>query len=411
MIAEILGVGTELLLGDIANTNAQFLSKALAALGITVYGHTAVGDNPVRLHAALEHAFGKADMVVACGGLGPTQDDITKEVSAAYFGKKMIVDEPSWQAIQHRFAGRDLPENVIRNAQVPEDSILLPNHHGSAPGVCLEQNGKLLILLPGPPHELEPMFMKYAVPFLRKKTDLIFVSRTLKIVGVGESRVETVLRDLIDAQTNPTIAPYANLTEMALRITAAASKETTAHKLIDPVAKEIYNRLGRHIYGEDNECLAQVILTALKRQGQTLAIAESCTGGLLTSAFVDIPGSSIVLLEGAITYSNKAKIARLGVPEEMLAVYGAVSPQTAAAMAEGIARTSGADIGISTTGIAGPDGGTEDKPIGLVYVGLHIKGKGTKTKELRLIGDRNEIRARAVASALDILRLEALSSH
>ena len=169
MIAEILGVGTELLLGDIANTNAQFLSKALAALGITVYGHTAVGDNSARLGAAFEHAFGKADMVVACGGLGPTQDDITKEVSAAYFGRQMVVDEPSWQAIQQRFAGRKLPENVIRNAQVPEGSVLFPNHHGSAPGVCLEQDGKILILLPGPPHELEPMFNNMRFLFYAKK--------------------------------------------------------------------------------------------------------------------------------------------------------------------------------------------------------------------------------------------------
>jgi len=250
------------------------------------------------------------------------------------------------------------------------------------------------------------MFMKYAVPFLRKKTDLIFVSRTLKIVGVGESRVETVLRDIIDTQTNPTIAPYAKLTEVALRITASAPEETAAQKLIAPVAKEIYNRLGQHIYGEDDECLAGVILAALERQDQTLAIAESCTGGLLTSAFVDVPGSSTVLLEGTVTYGNKAKTTRLGVSDEILTAHGAVSAQTAAAMAEGIARTSGACVGISTTGIAGPEGGTHDKPIGLVYIGLHIAGKGTQSKELRLIGDRNEIRAKAVVGALDLLRLE-----
>jgi len=404
MIAEVLGVGTELLLGDIANTNAQFLSKALAGLGISVYGHTAVGDNPARLRAALNHAFTKADIVVACGGLGPTQDDITKEVSAQYFGRQMIVDEPSWQAIQRRFEGRELPDSVIRNATVPEGSTLLPNHHGSAPGVCIEQDGKTLILLPGPPHELEPMFMKYAVPFLRQKTDLVFLSRTLKIVGVGESTVETMLKDIIDTQTNPTIAPYAKLTEVALRITASAPDEAAAKQLIDPVAKEIYSRLGRHIYGEDDDCLAQAILHILENQGQTLAIAESCTGGLLTSAIVDIPGSSKVLQESVITYSNEAKITRLGIPRELIKAHGAVSPQTAAAMAEGIAKTSGTGIGISTTGIAGPEGGTKEKPIGLVYIGLHIKG-ATHTKELRLIGDRNEIRNRAVVGALDMLRL------
>ena len=403
MIAEVLGIGTELLLGDIANTNAQFLSRQLAGLGITVYGHTAVGDNPDRLSAALAHAFSKADMVVACGGLGPTLDDITKEVSAAYFGKEMVLHEDSWQAIQRRFAGRNLPENVKRNAMVPEGCSIFPNSHGSAPGVCLEEDGKILILLPGPPHELEPMFKEHAVPFLRKKTNVAFVSRSLKIVGIGESQVETVLQDLIDTQTNPTIAPYASLTEVVLRITAAAKDEIAALRLIDPVAAQIYDRIGPHIYGEGDACMADIILRKLESHGHTLAIAESCTGGLLTSAFVDIPGSSKVLREGAITYSNAAKTARLGVPEDLLVAYGAVSPQTAAAMAEGIAKTSGAAIGISTTGIAGPEGGTADKPVGLVYVGLYIEGS-TQTKELRLIGHRNEIRARAVVSAMDMLR-------
>ncbi|MCL2571292.1 MAG: competence/damage-inducible protein A [Defluviitaleaceae bacterium] len=403
MVAEILGVGTELLLGDIANTNAQFLSKVLAGLGISVYGHTAVGDNPTRLHAALIYAFSKADTVVACGGLGPTQDDITKDVAASYFDKELVVDDASWEAIKRRFAGRDIPENAIRNAMVPEGCTILPNNHGSAPGICLEENGKILILLPGPPHELEPMFMEYAVPFLRQKTNLAFVSRTLKIVGLGESRVETLLQDLIEAQTNPTIAPYAKLTEVALRITASAYKEEAARKLMEPIAEEIYNRLGSHIYGEDNDCMAKIILDKLEAQGQTLAIAESCTGGLLTSAFVDILGSSGVLLEGAVTYSNKAKISRLGVPEGTIAVEGAVSHHTAADMAKGIALTSGASIGLSTTGIAGPGGGTPEKPVGLVYFGLYINGM-TYTHERRLIGDRNEIRARAVVSAIDILR-------
>jgi len=322
-----------------------------------------------------------------------------------YFGREMVLCEDSWQAIQKRFAGRKLPENVKRNAMVPEGSMLFPNNHGSAPGVCIEQDGKILILLPGPPHELKPMFIQHAVPFLREKTSLAFVSRTLKIVGIGESQVETILNDLIEAQTNPTIAPYANLTEVALRITASAPDEAAARKLIDPMATEIYNRLGQHIYGEGDACMAEIILKQLDAQNQTLAIAESCTGGLLTSAFVDIPGSSSVLQEGAVTYNNTAKTMRLGVPEDMLASYGAVSPQVAAAMAEGVAHTSGTSIGISTTGIAGPGGGTDVKPVGLVYIGLHIKGKATETKELQLIGDRNEIRTRAVMTALDMLRL------
>ena len=404
MIAEVLGIGTELLLGDIANTNAQFLSRELAVLGITVYGHTAVGDNGQRLSAALKHAFSKADMVVACGGLGPTQDDITKEVAAEYFGKEMVLHEPSWQAIKTRFGDRVLPDNVIRNAMVPEGCTILPNNHGSAPGVLMEEGGKLLILLPGPPNELEPMFTDYAIPFLRNKTDLAFISRTLKIVGVGESNVENILRDMIDSQTNPTIAPYANVTEVSLRVTAAASDEFAAAKLLDPVIAKIYKRLGISIYGEGDASLAMIVMNLLECHGHTLAIAESCTGGLLTSAFVDLPGSSKILLEGVVTYSNQAKAARLKIPEIALYEYGAVSRQVAAAMAAGIAQTSGAKIGISTTGIAGPDGGTKAKPVGLVYIGLHIDGQDTTTHELRLIGNRNEIRKRAVVSALDILR-------
>jgi len=404
MIAEVLGIGTELLLGDIANTNAQFLSRELAGLGITVYRQSAVGDNAKRLHAALDYAFTKADMVIACGGLGPTQDDVTKEVAARYFGREMVLDEASFDAIKVRFAGRDMPENVKRNAMVPKDSILFPNSHGSAPGVCIEQEAKLMILLPGPPHELEPMFMEHVVPFLRQKTDLVFVSRRLKIIGIGESRVEEMLRDLIDAQTNPTIAPYANITEVALRITASAKDAVAANELINPVAAKIYERLGDNIYGEGDVSLAKIVMDMLKSEGHTLAIAESCTGGLLTSAFVDMPGSSDILMEGVVTYSNEAKMARLGVAEGLLKDYGAVSPQVAAAMAEGVAKSLGTSVGISTTGIAGPGGGTASKPVGLVYIGLYIAQKGTSTKELHLMGTRNEVRKRAVVNALDFIR-------
>jgi len=402
MIAEIMSIGTELLLGDIANTNTQFLSKALAELGITVYGHTTVGDNPARLRAAFEYAFSKADMVVACGGLGPTLDDITKEIAADYFDREMVVDKPSWEAIKKRFEGRNLPDNVIRNATVPKGSLLLQNHKGSAPGVCIEQNGKTLILLPGPPHELEPMFMTYAVPFLRQKTNKVFISRVIKIIGIGESNVESILQDIISSQTNPTIAPYAKLTEVALRITASGANETIAHNSIIPIKDEIYKRLNQYIYGEDDDCLAQILINKLR--GQTLSVAESCTGGLLTSAFVDIPGSSNVLKEGLITYSNESKVSRLGVSKELLVKHGAVSSQVAAAMAKGIAHASKSTIAISTTGIAGPTGGTTKKPVGLVYIGLYINGE-TITKKLQLIGDRNEIRARAVVAAMDFLRL------
>ncbi|MCL2604183.1 MAG: competence/damage-inducible protein A [Defluviitaleaceae bacterium] len=449
---EILAIGTELLLGDIANTDAQFLSRELAKLGIPVYGHTVVGDNRTRLKAALDYTFSKADMVVAVGGLGPTQDDITKEVAAEYFNRAMVLDEPSMQRIRARFANTGLPENVHKNALVPEGCRVLPNDFGSAPGVWLERDGKILVLLPGPPHELEPMFTNYAVPFLREKTSgggRVFVSRTLKFIGIGESSIETRLRDLIEAQTNPTLALYAKVWECHLRITASASCEDAAYELINPVADEIYARLGDFVYGEDGDDLAECVLRALCFRGggggcaplkaksvaatpspapgvqvetlrsddfapvrentqvlpYTLAVAESCTGGLVTAALVALPGASAVLREGLVTYGNDAKITRLGVDVALIAEHGAVSAEVAVAMAEGVAKTSGADIGLSTTGIAGPGGGTPEKPVGTVFVGLHIKGSGTKTLALKLPGERNQVRERAAMQALNFLRV------
>ena len=419
MTAEILAVGTELLLGNIVNTNARFLSRELAGLGIPVYGHTVVGDNAARLRAALTYAFTKADIVIATGGLGPTQDDITKEVAAALFGVALELHKPSWAAIQRRYIGRDLPDNVRRNAMVPAGCRVLQNDHGSAPGIILKGRvnlsacdgtgvDKLLMLLPGPPHELEPMFITYAVPFLRTKMEQIFVSRTLRVTKLGEARMENLLRDMIDAQTNPTLAPYAKLAECELRITAAAESEAAAHALIAPVVREVYARLGDNIYGEDEDSLASVVLDQLRKRGLTIACAESCTGGLLTAALVGVPGCSAVLNEAMITYSNDAKVARLGVNPALLAAHGAVSAPVAAAMAEGAARYTGADVGIAITGVAGPDGGTKDKPVGTVHVGLYIAEQRTVTQHLLLSGDRSEVRTRAVVEALDMLRRSLL---
>jgi nicotinamide-nucleotide amidase len=408
MVAEILAIGTELLLGDIANTNAQFLSRELAKMGIPVYGHAVVGDNPKRMRAAFAHAFEKADLVIATGGLGPTQDDITKDIAAEYLNVPLTLHEETWARIQNRFAGMrmTLSENNKRQAVLPEGCTVLPNDHGSAAGVLMEQDGKTLILLPGPPNELEPMFLHHAVPFLRKKTGLVFISRMIKTTGIGESLMATKLKDIIEAQSNPTVAPYARLSEAWLRLTASAVDETGAKALIEPVANEVYKRLGRHIYGENDDTLASVVLGLLLARNLTLACAESCTGGLLTSALVDVPGSSGVLKEGLVTYSNDAKKRLLGVSEEVLAAHGAVSALTAAAMAQGAAKASGTQIGLSTTGVAGPGGGTEEKPVGLVYIGLYVEGAGTETRELCLTGERNTIRRRTVVSALDFLRLK-----
>lgn len=407
MNAEILSVGTELLLGNIVNTNAAFLSQQLAGLGIAVYSQSTVGDNAERLLLQLEHSFQKSDIIIISGGLGPTQDDITKDVAAKYFGKELIMHDESLERIKIRFAGKPLPENVSRNALVPDGAKILPNDNGSAPGVVIEKGGKMLMMLPGPPHEMKPMFIDYAIPFLRSKTDRTFLSQTIKIIGLGESKVETMLKDLIDAQTNPTIAPYAKVGEVHVRLTASAADETAAKKLISPISEEIHKRLYPNVFTDDeNKELAEVVLDLLKSKNHTLATAESCTGGLIASSLVDISGCSNVFNEGLITYTNDSKINRLGIDKNLVEIYGAVSSQVAAAMAEGAAKTCGTTVGVATTGIAGPEGGTPEKPVGLVYVGLHIKTVCTITHEFKLSGNRNEVRTRAAKLALEMLRRE-----
>jgi nicotinamide-nucleotide amidase len=301
-----------------------------------------------------------------------------------------------------------LPENNKKQAFVPEGCAVLTNNNGTAPGVLIERNGKTLILLPGPPSEMEPMFLESAVPALSKKSDKTFVSRNLKIVGVGEILAEDMLKDIIRSQSNPTVAPYAKDSEVWIRITAAASDGRKANALIEPVADSIYSILGENVYGEDGDTLESVAVDLLIPYEWKLAVAESCTGGLLTSRIVNGPGASDVLIEGAVTYCNEAKVRRLGVKEETLEKYGAVSARTAAEMAEGIAETSGANVGLSTTGIAGPAGGTPEKPVGLAYIGLYIKGKGVKTIEYHSAGGRARVRSRTVTAALDFLRRELI---
>jgi len=405
MVAEILSVGTELLLGNIVDTNAAFLSQELAGLGVSVFRETTVGDNHKRLFCALKNAFKSADVVIISGGLGPTQDDITKEVAAEYFGRGLVLHQESLERIKARFAARrrELPISTDRNAIIPEDSLVLPNDNGSAPGVVIEQDGKILILLPGPPNEMIPMFTNYVRPFLQQKSGKVFVSRTLKIIGIGESQVESMLMDLINVQTNPTIAPYAKIWDCHVRLTASAQSATEAEAFIAPLAAEIHKRLDPHIYSDNDATLPEIVVVLLQKQNCTLAIAESCTGGLIMSELVSVAGCSSVFLEGLCTYSNEAKTARLGVPAALIEKHGAVSAEVAAVMAEGVAKTAGATIGISTTGIAGPDGGTAEKPVGLVYAGLYINGE-VETVKLNIIGSRNEVRLRAAHLVMDMLR-------
>ena len=405
MEAEILAVGTEILLGDILNTNAQYLSKQLASLGIDVHFQTVVGDNEKRLTEAVNLAFSRADLIITSGGLGPTEDDLTKETCTLYFGEPLVEDQKAMEMMEEFFQGlkRTMTDNNKKQAMVPRGCTVMYNENGTAPGIIQEGKGKILMMFPGPPRELIPMFETYAKPYLAAKQDQIFVSRVLRISKVGESEVEHLLQDIIDRQTNPTIATYVKRFEVIIRLTAKAKNEQEANRLIDPVAEEIHERLGINLYAEGETSVAEVVSKMLLERKETIAVAESLTGGMVASALVDYPGISASFLEGAVTYSNEAKMRRLGVKEETLQKYGAVSAQTAAEMAIGIAKTSGAGIGLSTTGIAGPGGGSAEKPVGTVYLGLWYHGK-VKTKLVPLVGNRERIRIRAMEAAFDWLR-------
>ncbi|KPU44734.1 putative competence-damage inducible protein [Oxobacter pfennigii] len=407
MKAEILAVGTELLLGDIVNTNAQYIARRLADLGISVYHHSVVGDNPERLKDAYELAFKRADLVITTGGLGPTKDDLTKEIAAEYFNKELVVDEESMKKIEEYSKRNNRPvlESNKKQAYMPKGCIILKNDHGSAPGCIIEDKGKILIMMPGPPREMKPMFENYAVPYLEKFSDGVLVSRVLRVLGLGESEMEDRVKDIIDSQDNPTVAPYVKDGEATLRITSKANIKEEAVKLLVPMESNIRERLGDYIYGVDDTTIEEVVAKLLIDKNLTIATAESCTGGLIASKLINYPGISSVFMEGVVSYSNDAKVKRLGVKKETLDKYGAVSKETAEEMAVGIAKTAGTDIGISVTGIAGPDGGTAEKPVGLVYVGLYIKGS-VKTKKLNFWGDRQNIRNRTAISALDWLRRE-----
>ena len=404
MNAEILVVGTEILLGDIVNTNAQYIAQGLAELGIDVFYQTVVGDNPDRMKTAMNIAFERADIIITTGGLGPTGDDLTKEIGAEYFGRKLILDEKALDRIKKFFdkMKRPMTDNNVKQAMVPVNSTVMYNENGTAPGIIIEDNNKILIMMPGPPKEMKPMFSKQVKPYLASKQNHTLVSRTLRIAGVGESAMESMVRDMIDRQSNPTIAPYAKDTESILRITASAKTTEEAEKIIEPIAEEIYRRFGDSVYAEGETSIQETVAKILIDKKVMIAVAESCTGGLVAAKLIEYPGISEVLLEGAVTYSNEAKKRRLGVKDETLSAYGAVSAETAAEMAKGIAMTSGADIGVSTTGVAGP-GPSEEKPEGLVYVGVYMGGK-SYVKELHLAGKRNVIRERAAYSALDFLR-------
>lgn len=408
--AEIISIGTELLLGEIINTNAQYIARELASLGIDVYHQSVIGDNETRLSEAFETAFKRSDVVITTGGLGPTKDDMTKETAASFFGKKLIPHEESLKKIEAYFKGRGLNVNEGNRKQgyFPEGSIVLPNPNGTAPACIIEDRNKKLILLPGPPKEMIPLFEAEVLPYLKKFQDKFFSFKVLNVCGIGEGEMEEVIMDIVDRQTNPTVAPYAKPNGLTLRIAASGHTQEEADELVQPMEEQIKERLGLNIYGEDDISLEEVVAEILIEKQLTISIAESCTGGFLSGRLVNYPGISSVFMEGIITYSNESKVKYLGVNPETIEKYGAVSEEVAREMAEGICKSAHTNIGLSVTGLAGPGGGSEDKPIGLVYVGICINGV-TTVKELNLGGSRNRIRSLTTTYALDLLRREVMN--
>ena len=404
--AELIAVGTELLLGNIANTDAQMISQGLSALGINVFYHTVVGDNPDRVRQAVDIARGRADIIITTGGLGPTCDDLTKVALASAFGKELYYDEHSAQRIRDRFAAMERPitENNYQQAMLPQGCTVLDNDWGTAPGVAFEADGVHVIMLPGPPRECEMMFNYRAVPYLKGLSDGVIASRTVKTFGIGESQAEAKLRDLMNTLDNPTLAPYAKPSGTELRITAHADTEAEAMALIDPVEAQVKEILGDVVIGVNVESVEEVCLSLLKEQGLTLGTAESCTGGLIAKYMTDLPGSSAVFRGGVVSYTDGVKAGVLGVPQEMLDQYGAVSPQVAEAMARGAKAALGCDIAISSTGIAGPDTDDRGTPVGLVYLGLAYEDK-CYVKEFHA-GHvaRERVRRQSAQTALDLVR-------
>lgn len=409
MRAEIIAVGTELLLGQIVNTNAQFIARACADLGVSVYFQTVVGDNMARLTESLALAKSRADLVICTGGLGPTQDDLTKDALSAFLGQKLVVHQPSLEYIEQFFRNRGVTmvESNIRQALMLEQSDPLKNDNGMAVGVALTQDGTHYILLPGPPKEMKPMFESYAAPWIASQIGGLqpLYSRMLKFAGIGESALEHELLDLIRAQTDPTIAPYAKEGEVAIRITTRSSSQAEADNKLEPLEQEIRRRLGAHIYANVDVTLEQEILRLLNERGQRLAAAESCTGGLLSDMITAIPGSSSVYQGGIVCYTNGWKHKLLGVPEEVLEgpeAPGAVSDETARLLAGNLLKQAEVDYAVAITGVAGP-GESEGKPVGLVYVAVARKDGETVSKKLQLSGNRESIKLRAAKSALYLL--------
>ena len=416
MHAEIIAVGTEILLGQIVDTNTRLVGQVLADLGIDVYYQTVVGDNEVRMKAAIDLAAKRSDLVILTGGLGPTKDDLTKQVVAAYLGKQLVEDEAAMLKIKRHFeiSQRKMTANNRLQALYIEGSKPLANETGLAVGDFYQaEQGPDFMLLPGPPSELRPMLFKVALPLLKQayRQDQLLSSRVLRFFGIGESQLASQLDDLIENQTNPTIAPYAKDNEVTLRLTASAKNEQEAQALLDELESKIAKRCGQYLYGYgDDNSLAQVVMTKLREKHLTITAAESLTGGQLQAALTSIPGASQAFMGGFVTYANYAKEKLLAIPAEVIDKHGSVSEQTAILMAEQAKQKLGADVGVSLTGVAGPDS-LEGQPVGTVWIGIAYRNKAGYAQKFHFPRQRKYVQARAVLTALDLVRKELLSEN
>ena len=404
---EILSVGTELLLGNIANLDAQILSQGLSALGLNVYWHTVVGDNPQRAKEAVSLAKARADIIITTGGLGPTCDDLTKNVLAEAFGKKLVYDEGSAQRIKSYFqrTGRTMTENNLQQAMLPEGCTILENDWGTAPGCAFEAGGVHVIMLPGPPSECRPMFQYRAVPYLQQFSEGVIASHTLKLFGIGESQMEAQLREQMNTMQNPTLAPYAKEGECELRVTAKAATQEQAQALLLPTVEQVKALFGPLVYGVDVPSLEYVVLEGLKARRLTLGCAESCTGGLIAKRITDVPGASQVFKGGIVSYTNAVKANVLHVPEELLKQFGAVSAHVALAMARGARTALGCDLAVSSTGVAGPDKDDRGNDVGTAFVAIATpEGEYVRALHLGTRPMRERLRTQIAHHAFDLAR-------
>ena len=405
MKTAILSVGTEILFGQIVNTNTVYLSQQMNMLGFDVMYHYTVGDNPMRVEEMIDLAFQDCDLILTTGGLGPTQDDLTKEVACKALDDELVMMDDVLEEIEKYFQtlGREMTENNKKQAIMPSRATVFHNDAGTAPGFALEKDGKYIVCMPGPPREMTRMFQKSVVPFLQRMSQGSLYYRQIRFFGIGESMLETKLMDLIDNQTDPTLATYAKEGECSLRIASKRDAEEEAKQAVEEMMEQVKERVGHYIYSCDNEELSQVVACKLMDKGLSLSSAESCTGGMFASTMTDIPGISQCFDRGLVTYSNQAKMEELGVRAETLEKFGAVSEETALEMVEGLQRVSSSDVCISVTGIAGPGGGTEEKPVGLVYIGFAYGDKKLCKKIQMRNVNRNWNRHYALLCMLNVI--------